>query len=99
MSEFGREDFDYLKRLCRIECSPEEEEGVIDSLKRILTYVEQLNEVPTEGVRACNYVLQSMLKNKMREDVESDLLPRDRFLNNAPEQIGGMVRVPPVIKP
>jgi Asp-tRNA(Asn)/Glu-tRNA(Gln) amidotransferase C subunit len=39
-----------------------------------------------------------MLKDQMREDEIKDLLPRDQFLAGAPDQIGGMVRVPPVMK-
>ena len=58
----------------------------------------QLNEVDTTGVEPCNYVLKSMLKNLMREDSVGELLPRERFLSNAPDQIGGMVRTPPVLK-
>jgi aspartyl-tRNA(Asn)/glutamyl-tRNA(Gln) amidotransferase subunit C len=98
MCKFDHEDFNHLKKLCRIDCSPEEEQDILNSLQRVLGYIEQLDEINTEGVKACNYVLQSMLKNQMREDVVKDLLPREKFLNNAPDQIGGMVRVPPVLK-
>lgn len=98
MCKFDKEDFDHLKRLCRLDSTPEEEQDALDSLKKILVYMEQLNEVNTEGVRACNYVLEAMLKNQMRDDEVKDLLSREKFLNNSPEQIGGMVRVPPIIK-
>jgi aspartyl-tRNA(Asn)/glutamyl-tRNA(Gln) amidotransferase subunit C len=98
MSQFGQSEFNHLKRLCRIDCSEEEAQDVIHSLGRILTYVEQLDEVDTEGVASCNYVLRGMLKNQMREDSEGEPLARERFLANAPDQIGGMVRVPPIMK-
>lgn len=98
MSKFTRNEFEHLKKLCRIECTPEEESEILHSLQRVLTYVEQLKEVDTEGVASCNYVLRSMLRNKMREDEVKDLLSRDQFLDNVPDHIGGMVRVPPVMK-
>lgn len=87
-----------LKKLCRIECTPEEERDIIKSLKSVLDYVGQLKELDTEGVPACSHVLQMMLKGVMRKDEVKDLLPRESFLANAPDQIGGMVRVPPILK-
>jgi len=98
MSTFDRPAFEHLKKLCRIECTPEEEEAILLSLQKVLTYVEQLNEVNTEGVPSCNYVLRGMLKNRTRADEVKNLLSRESFLANAPDQVGGMVRVPPVLK-
>jgi Asp-tRNA(Asn)/Glu-tRNA(Gln) amidotransferase C subunit len=40
-----------------------------------------------------------MLKSVVRDDEPKDLLPREQFLSNAPDQVGGMIRVPPVLKP
>lgn|GEM_PF-216499 len=98
MSKFNEKTLENLKKLCRIDCTPEEDKDILHSLGRVLEYVELLKEVDTTGVASCNYVLQSMLKNLMREDEIKDLLPREQFLSNAPDQIGGMIRVPPVIK-
>jgi aspartyl-tRNA(Asn)/glutamyl-tRNA(Gln) amidotransferase subunit C len=95
---FDHREFEHLQKLCRLECTPEEEEEIIRSLQNILGYIEQLKEVDTEGVPSCNYVLRSMLKNEMREDEVSGLLPREQFLAQAPDQIGGMVRVPSIMK-
>ena len=98
MSKFNHETLENLKKLCRIDCTPEEDRDILNSLNRVLEYVDLLNEVDTNGVATCNYVLQSMLKNLMREDEIKEILPREKFLNNAPDQIGGMIRVPPVMK-
>lgn len=87
-----------LKKLCRIECTPEEEKEIINSLQSLLSYVGQLKELDTEGVAPCSHVLQMMLKGVMRKDEVKDLLPREIFLANTPDQIGGMIRVPPVLK-
>jgi aspartyl-tRNA(Asn)/glutamyl-tRNA(Gln) amidotransferase subunit C len=95
---FDRNAFEHLQKLCRLECSPEEEEKLLHSLKEVLGYIQQLKEVNTEGVPSCNYVLRAMLKNQMREDEVKDLLPRDQFLAQAPDQIAGMVRIPTVMK-
>jgi aspartyl-tRNA(Asn)/glutamyl-tRNA(Gln) amidotransferase subunit C len=98
MSKFDRKEFEHLQKLCKLDCTPEEEEGVLHSLQNVLAYLRQLEEVDTEGVPPCNYVLRSLLKNQMREDEIKDLLPRELFLAGAAEHIGGMVRVPPVMK-
>jgi aspartyl-tRNA(Asn)/glutamyl-tRNA(Gln) amidotransferase subunit C len=99
MSEFDQETLKHLKKLCRIECSPEEEADFAQGIKRILKHIEQLDEIDTSNVAPCRFVLRGMLKNRVREDEVKDLLPRDKFLANAPDQIGGMIRVPPIMKP
>lgn len=99
MANFDHQSLEHLKKLCRIECTREEEEELLSSLKRVLNYAAQLNEVNTTNTKTCRYVLRGMLKNQMREDEVKDLLPREKFLANAPDQIGGMIRVPPVLKP
>ena len=66
-------------------------------LASILKYVDQLKEVDTAGVEPCYSVLAT-LTNVMRGDEVGELLPRDLFLANAPAHVGGMIRVPPVIK-
>jgi aspartyl-tRNA(Asn)/glutamyl-tRNA(Gln) amidotransferase subunit C len=90
---------EHLKKLCKMELSSDEEKEISEGLSKVLSYVEQLNEVDTHGVEPCRFVLRNMLKNKMRQDIVQDILPREKFLTNAPDQIGGMVRVPPVLKP
>lgn len=88
----------HLKKLCRIDCTPEEEASLLEGLKGILGYVEQLKDVDTTHTPPCSYVLRTMLKNRMRQDEVSDTISREQFLANAPDQIGGMIRVPPVLK-
>ncbi len=99
MANFDHQTLEHLKKLCKVECTPEENEEILSSLNNILNYVEQLKEVNTEGTKTCRYVLRGMLNATLREDEVADLLPREEFLANAPDQIGGMIRVPPVLKP
>lgn len=98
MASFDRQTLEHLKKLCRLDTTAEEEAEILQSLNRVLTYMDQLKEVPTEGVKSCRYVLRSMLKNQMRPDEIQDLLTQEEFLSNVPDQIGGMVRVPPILK-
>jgi aspartyl-tRNA(Asn)/glutamyl-tRNA(Gln) amidotransferase subunit C len=98
MIHFTEEELTQLKELCRIECSKEEDEKLVENLRKILNHIEQLQELHTEEVVSCNYVLQDMQTTVTREDKPGSVIDRDAFLSNAPDHIGGMIRVPPVIK-
>ncbi len=97
MSKFDREDFKHLQKLCRLNCTPEEEEAVLRSIQDVLHYLDQLEAIDTQGLTHSN-ALKTELPNHMRDDVVKDLLSREQFLSQVPEHIGGMVRVPPVMK-
>jgi aspartyl-tRNA(Asn)/glutamyl-tRNA(Gln) amidotransferase subunit C len=94
---FDEKELEKLAHLSRIECSKEEKELFLVSLKRVIAYVQLLDEVDTQGVDPCSHVLESHV-NVFRQDEIGELLSRDVFLANAPAHIGGMIKVPPVMK-
>lgn len=96
MSHLNEESIKKLTQLCRIDCTDEEQEALLKDLESILEYVDQLQEVDTENVKPCNHVLEE-IHNVMREDIVGETLPREIFLDNAPDHTNGMIRVPPVI--
>jgi aspartyl-tRNA(Asn)/glutamyl-tRNA(Gln) amidotransferase subunit C len=98
MSEFDENELTHLMKLCRINCTQEEKEKLKKNVSKILKYIALLEEVDTEGVEPCSRVLET-LTNVMREDQVGEPLSRELFLSNAPAHVGGMIRVPPVIKP
>ena len=91
------EDFSKLCRLCRISVTEEEKKKLLGSVEDMLAYIAQLDEVKTEGVAPC-YTVHETLKSVMRDDAPEAPLARDLFLADAPSHIGGMIRVPPVLK-
>lgn len=97
MAELNKETIQHLTRLCRIACTEEEQEALLHDLKKILDYIEQLQQIDTENVAPCNHVLEDMA-NVLRDDEIGHVLNRGVFLSNAPSHIGGMIRVPPVFK-
>lgn len=97
MSKLDKNTIKNLTVLSRIACSDEEQEKLLQDLAGILDYVELLKEVDTENVPPCNQVLPDLI-NVMREDHVGKTLPREKFLSNAPEHVGGLVRVPTIIK-
>ena len=99
MSNFDKESLNALENLCKIKLTDQEIQDFSKSLKRIIDYIETLNEVDTEGVDPCNYVLMDMQKNVFREDEVKPSLSREAFLKNAPDQVAAMLKVPQVIPP
>src|ERR1700761_6657039 len=97
MAALDEKEIEKLTKLCRIECTEEEKKKLRANLSRVLAYVDQLKEINTEGVPPCNHVLEEM-HNVWREDTIGEILPRELFLANAPSQVGGMIKVPPIIK-
>ena len=97
MATLDRETIKKLSMLCRIECSEEEQEAILQDLQKILSYIEQLQQIDTTDVLPCNQVLADM-SNVMREDIIGELLDPEVFLANAPSHIGRLIRVPPVLK-
>lgn len=97
MSKLTKESIKNLVKLSRIDCSEEEQDALLRDLEKILNLFEQLQAIDTENVPPCNQIIEGMA-NVMRDDIIGDVMPREVFLANAPSQIGGMIRVPPVIK-
>lgn len=97
MAKLTKNAIKNLVKLSRIDCSEEEQDELLRDLQKILDMFEQLQEIDTENVPPCNQVLEGMA-NVMREDTIGNIMQREAFLSNAPSQIGGMIRVPPVIK-
>jgi aspartyl-tRNA(Asn)/glutamyl-tRNA(Gln) amidotransferase subunit C len=82
-------DADTIRRiasLSRIRVSDEEVERLRGELNGILAWIEQLNEVDTEGVAPLAGASRMALR--MREDVVTDGGIREQILANAPERIG-----------
>lgn len=97
MAQVDKKTVEKLTKLSRIRCTEKEQESLLKDLKKILNYIEQLQEIDTENVPPCSHVLADMV-NVNREDIVGPTMSRDLFLENAPSHIGGMIRVPPVLK-
>lgn len=93
--EFTEETLSHLSQLCRIRCTPEEKKELATSLKKIVSHIEKLQNVDTEGFKPV-YTCVQPTKNVLREDLPLRKTPREDILSNAAEHIGGMIRVPKV---
>jgi len=76
--------------------SDEELDRLLPELNNILSWVEQLAEVNTEGVEPLTAVIEQKLR--LRDDAITDGNVRDDVLANAPEAQHGFFAVPKVIE-
>lgn len=89
------DDVRWVAHLARLELSAEESATITQQLSAILEYVDQLNQVNTEGVEPLAHPLP--LQNVFREDEPAPSLPVDVALANAPRRQGDFYGVPAVL--
>jgi aspartyl-tRNA(Asn)/glutamyl-tRNA(Gln) amidotransferase subunit C len=94
--EISKEQVEHVARLARLEVSEDEKAMFARQLSAILTYMEQLKEVSTEGVEPTATVLPT--ENVFREDEVKPSLTQELALANAPDQADGFFRVPKILE-
>ncbi len=85
-----------VAKLARIAEPEERLEPLAQELSAILDWIEQLDEVDTDGVEPMTSAVAAALP--MREDVVTDGQKRDAVLSNAPRQADGFFVVPKVVE-
>jgi aspartyl-tRNA(Asn)/glutamyl-tRNA(Gln) amidotransferase subunit C len=85
-----------ISRLARIATTDEEQERLTQELSGILAWVEQLDEVDTDGVEPMTSVVEMLLKS--REDAVTDGGIADQVVKNAPKSAHGFFVVPKVVE-
>ena len=86
-----------IARLARIKVPEDELETLAAELGKILDWVEQLDEVDTEGVAPMTSAAEGMGLRR-RPDVVTDGDCADKVLANAPETRDGFFVVPKVVE-
>ena len=85
----------YLEKLARITLSEDDEKKVGNELQDILTYIDMLNELDTDGVEAMSHCFP--VTNVMREDEVAPSMSPDEIVANAPESQDGYFVVPKTV--
>jgi aspartyl-tRNA(Asn)/glutamyl-tRNA(Gln) amidotransferase subunit C len=85
-----------VARLARIAEFEERLDPLAKEISSILTWIEQLNEVDTEGVEPMTSAVATPLP--MREDVVTDGGDPKRVLANAPRVVNNFYVVPKVVE-
>ena len=85
-----------VARLARIAEPEEKLEALAKELTGIMTWIEQLGEVDTDGVEPMTSAVA--VKLPMREDVVTDGGDPAKVLSNAPKTVDGFFVVPKVVE-
>jgi aspartyl-tRNA(Asn)/glutamyl-tRNA(Gln) amidotransferase subunit C len=90
------EQVNWVAHLARLQLSAAESEMMTRQLSAILDYVNQLQQVNTDGVEPLAHPLP--IHNVWREDEPAPSLPVDAALANAPDRRGDFYGVPAVLE-
>ena len=85
-----------VAKLARIAEPEEKLEGLAKELSGILNWIEQLNEVDTDGVDPMASAVH--MPAPMREDVVTEGGDPEVVLSNAPKRVGNFFVVPKVVE-
>jgi aspartyl-tRNA(Asn)/glutamyl-tRNA(Gln) amidotransferase subunit C len=86
----------WVAHLARLELSDAELETMTPQLSAIVDYVNQLQQVSTEGALPMAHALE--IHNAFRPDEPVPSLPVDEALANAPQRHGDFYAVPAVLE-
>ncbi len=95
MSVITTDDVRQVAWLARIDLSPEELQKLSAQLDTILSYVTQLQAVPTDSIEPTSHVLP--LSNITRPDRHQPSPNPEDVLTLAPARHGNLVKVPKVV--
>lgn len=87
---------DYVSVLSRLSPEREEKARLAQELERIVTYMETLEEVDTQGVEPMSHVLD--VRNVTRPDVVEPSLDREALLQGAPKRDQETFLVPKAVE-
>lgn len=86
----------YLEKLGRIELSEAQRAATEKDLQDILTYIDTLNELDTDGVEPASHSFP--IANVMREDEVTNTARPEAILQNAPNSRNGCFVVPKTVE-
>ena len=86
---------DKVAGLAKLEFVGEEKETIKKDMERILSFMDLLNEVDTDGVEPLKYVTEGMLN--LRKDEDHIDITKAEALENAPSKDSDYFKVPKVL--
>lgn len=86
---------DEVAHLARLEFENDAKTEIVNDMNRMLSFVNKLNELDTEGIEPLIYMTDEV--NVMREDEPKETLTQKEALMNAPKKDSDYFKVPKVI--
>ena len=87
---------EYLEKLGRIRLTEEEKVAAEKDLQDILTYIDTLNELDTDGIEPASHSFP--VANVMRDDIVTNKSDTENILKNAPDSKDGCFVVPKTVE-
>lgn len=86
----------YLESLARITLTDDEEKKVGEQLQELLTYIDMLTVLDTDGIEAMSHAFS--LTNVLRKDEVECNMTAEEIIANAPESKNNMFVVPKTVE-
>lgn len=90
-----RKTIDHIAKLSRLEVGEKQAQEYSEQLSKILGYFEQISKVDTHNVEPL--VTPSDIESYWRDDVAVKVGTGEEMVANAPERVGNLFKVPPVV--
>ncbi|RMH08608.1 MAG: Asp-tRNA(Asn)/Glu-tRNA(Gln) amidotransferase subunit GatC [Nitrospirae bacterium] len=89
-------EVEHVGALARLALTPDEKEAFRLQLSRILTYMDELRVVNTDGITPMSGMRTN--ENVFRSDEPQEAFPQEQALANAPDSQDGYFRVPKILR-
>ncbi len=96
MSTLSEKEVTHIAKLARLALTPEETKKMTHELGSILTYIDQLQKVNTDGIDPTTQVGADAVR--LREDVVKDYDRTDDLPAAAPERVGRLIKTKAVFQ-
>ncbi|MFP5470058.1 MAG: Asp-tRNA(Asn)/Glu-tRNA(Gln) amidotransferase subunit GatC [Bacteroidia bacterium] len=96
MTHIDNATIEKLAQLARLEFSDSEKEELKNDLSKILSYMDKLNEINTDGVEPLIHISDEV--NVLREDVVKETITQQEALKNAPDKNSDYFKIPKVLE-
>jgi aspartyl-tRNA(Asn)/glutamyl-tRNA(Gln) amidotransferase subunit C len=87
---------EHVANLARLNLTDDEKKKLTKEMDDIVSYVDKLNELDTEGIVPREHVIP--VNNVLREDEIKESFDREILLANAPDKDNGCFKVPKVVE-
>ena len=87
---------DKIAALAKLEFDKDSKIKMVSDMKKIISFVDKLNELDTENVEPLVYITEK--KNVLRDDNIGEHVEKKEALKNAPEKDSDYFKVPKVVK-
>jgi aspartyl-tRNA(Asn)/glutamyl-tRNA(Gln) amidotransferase subunit C len=92
----SREEVQGIALLARLELTAAEEAELVEHFDKVLTYMEKLNQLNTDGVEPTAHAVA--VPSPLREDQVTNQADTDALLQNAPAREANFFKVPRIIE-